>query len=81
MSTTDNNLHVPDDVLALLAAKADAEHKTVDQIAEETLRAGLKGKSWTELLAKGSEYGRKSGMSEDDVVNVVHESRNENRGR
>jgi hypothetical protein len=81
MSTTDNNLHVPDDVLALLAAKADAEHKTVDQIAEETLRAGLKGKSWMELLAKGSEYGRKSGISEDDVVNVVHESRNENRGR
>jgi hypothetical protein len=81
MSTTDNNLHVPDDVLALLAAKADAEHKTVDQIAEETLRAGLKGKSWTELLARGSEYGQKSGISEDDVVNVVHESRDEDRRR
>ena len=81
MSTTDNNLHVSDDVLALLAAKAEAEHKSVDQIAEETLREGLKEKSWQELLNYGLERGKASGYTEDQVPEVVHEWRKENRGR
>ena len=81
MSTTDNNLHVSDDVLALLAAKAEAEHKSVDQIAEETLREGLKEKSWQELLDYGLERGKASGYTEDQVPEVVHEWRKENRRR
>jgi hypothetical protein len=81
MSATDNNVHVSDDVLALLTAKAEAEHKTVDQIAEETLRNGLKEKSWQELLDYGLERGKASGYTEDQVPEVVREWRKENRGR
>jgi hypothetical protein len=67
--------------MALLAAKAEAENKTVDEIADDTLRDSLKEKSWQELLAKGSDYGRKSGIKEEDVVDVVHETRPKTNGR
>ena len=40
-----NNLHVPEDLLAVLAAKAAAEGRTVDDLAKDALRAGLLGHS------------------------------------
>lgn len=46
-----NNLHVPDDLLTELRDQAEAQRKTLDQIAEETLRAGFKERSWQDLLA------------------------------
>lgn len=39
--STQNNLHVPDELLAELQAKTAAEGKTVDELAEDALRKGL----------------------------------------
>ena len=75
------NLHVPEDLLAGLEAKAAAEGKTVQELAEETLRASLTEPSWDDLLAYGSENGRQSGYSEEDVPRLVKEFRHEQSDR
>jgi hypothetical protein len=76
-----NNLHVPEELLADLQAKALAEGKTVDELAEETLRQGLADRQWQDLLAYGRETGRASGYTEEDVPRVVKEWRREQRGQ
>jgi plasmid stability protein len=75
------NLCLPEDLLAGLEAKAAAEGKSVEQLAEEALRASLKVPSWEDLLAYGLENGRRSGYTEDDVPRLVKEFRREQRGR
>jgi plasmid stability protein len=76
-----NNLHVPEELLADLRAKALAEGKTVDELAEETLRQGLADRQWQDLLAYGRETGRASGYTEEDVPRVVKEWRREQRSQ
>jgi hypothetical protein len=66
---------VPEDVLAGLQARAEAEDKTVEELVEELLRAGVQRPSWEELLAHGQQRGRASGYTEDQVPDVVHEWR------
>lgn len=76
---TQNRIHVSDELLAQLQAKAAEEGKTVDELAEEALRNGLQGRSWQDLLAYGRERGQASGYTEDDVPNVVRENRRRSR--
>ena len=75
------NLHLSDDLLAELRAKAEAEGKSVDQVAEEALRKGLEERAWQDLLSYGLETGRKSGYTEEDVPRLIKEYRREQRGR
>lgn len=72
---TQNNVHIPDDLLAELAVKAAEEGKTVDQLAEEALRKGLEDRAWQDLIAYGHERGRSAGFTEDQAADVVHEWR------
>ena len=76
---TQNNLYVPNELLAELQAKAAAEGKTVDQLAAEALRRGLKEREWQDLLAYGRERGEASGYAEEDVPRLVREWRLERR--
>jgi len=76
-----NIIHIPDDLLSELQAKATAEGKSVDDLAAETLRKGLEERSWQELLEYGHERGRVSGYTEEDVPLVVKEWRREQRSR
>jgi len=76
---TQNNLHIPDELLARLQTKAQSEGRTVDEIAEETLRIGLEDRLWQELLTYGLDRGRASGYTEDDVSRVVRENRDRHR--
>ena len=75
------NLHVSDEPLAELRAKAEAAGKSVDELAEEALRQGLEGRDWQELLAYGRETGRASEYTEQDVPRLVKEWRREQRSR
>ena len=76
---TQNTIHVSDELLAQLQAKAAEEGKTVDELAEEALRKALQDHSWQELLAYGRERGQASGHSEEDVPNTVRENRRRHR--
>jgi hypothetical protein len=70
-----NNLHVPEDLLAELRATAQAEGKTVEELAEEALRQSLQERSWQDLLAYGLETGRASGYVEADVPVIIENRR------
>ena len=48
---TQNNLHLPEELLARLQIKAQSDGKTVDETAEETLWNGLEDGPWQELIA------------------------------
>ncbi len=68
-------IHVSDELHTELEAKALAEGKTVDQLAEEALRSGLDDRAWQDLLAYGREHGRASGHTEADVPRIIRENR------
>ena len=75
------NLHIPDDLLAELQAKAHTEGKSVEEMAEQAIREGLKERAWEDLLAYGRERGHASGVGETDVPAVVKQWCREQRGR
>ena len=68
---TQNSIHVSDELLAELRAKAQTAGKTVDELAEEALRRALEEPPWQDILAYGRERGQASGYTEDDVPQVV----------
>jgi predicted transcriptional regulator len=72
-----NSIHVSDELLAELQAKAAAEGKTVDELAEQALRKGLEDRAWQDLLEYGRENGQRSGYKESDVPDLVREWRRE----
>ena len=71
------NVHLSDELLAELRSKAQAEGKTVNEMAEEALRKGLEKQAWQDLLEYGGERGRTSGHTEEDVPRLVKEWRRE----
>lgn len=73
------HLHVPEDLLAELEAKAAASGKTVEELAAEALRASLRETSWEDLLAYGQERGRHAGFREEQAGDIVHEWRKDQR--
>jgi len=77
--STQNGIHISAEILGELRAKAAAEGKTVDELAEDALRKGLEERSWQDLIAYGRERGHASGYTEDDVVDVVRDNRLRNR--
>jgi predicted transcriptional regulator len=79
--STHNTIRVSDELLAELQTQAEAEGRTVDELAEEALRKGLEGHVWQDLLAYGRENGRHSGYQESDVPELVRDWRREQRSR
>jgi predicted transcriptional regulator len=79
--STQNTIHVSDELLADLQAKAASEGKTVDELAEEALRKGLEEHSWQDLLEYGRQTGRASGYTEGDVPEIVKNRRKINAQR
>lgn len=76
-----NNVHLSDELLAELQSKAQAEGKTVDELAEDALRKGLEKQEWRDLLDYGHERGRASGYREEEVPRLVKEWRREQHGK
>ena len=70
-----NSIQISGELLAELQAKAAAEGKTVEELAEETLRHGLDEHAWRDLLEYGRNTGRESGYTEADVPDLVRKRR------
>jgi hypothetical protein len=71
MATSGNNVRLPEDLLAELEAQAHSRGLTPDELAVETLRAGLRQQSWQAKAAGWQEYGKASGYTADDVPDVA----------
>jgi hypothetical protein len=76
--TSTKNIHVPDDLLTAMEAAARAQGKTVDQLAEKTLRDALEFES---LLAQGHSHARSRGFKPSEVSKKISEFRRETPGR
>lgn len=71
-----NNIHVPDELLAELQSKAAGEGKSVDELVAEALRLALEERSWQNLLEYGRQKGREHSFREEDAGEIVHNWRN-----
>ena len=78
---TQNNLHIPDDLLSAVNEAANAEGKTTDELAAHALQRYLAHRKLEELGKYGREQSRRRGYTEADVPRLIAESRRENRGR
>ncbi len=76
-----NNLHVPDDLLDAANEAAREDGRTTDELAAEALRRYLAHRKLEELSAYGGEQARRMGYTEADVPRLIEESRREQRGR
>jgi hypothetical protein len=78
---TQNNLHIPDDLLSAVNEAAGADGKTTDEIAADALRRYLAHRKLEELGKYGREQSLLLGYTEADVPRLIAESRRENRCR
>ena len=64
-----NNVHISDDLLSELRSKPAAEGKTVDELAEDSLRKHLAQQSLDRLKREGDR--RRAQMTEVEVEQAV----------
>ena len=74
---TQNSIHISDELLAELQSKAEAEGKTVDELAEEALRRLLDHRGLDALAARGRIHAQRAGRKPSDAVAAVREIRRE----
>lgn len=74
---TQNNLHIPDDLLAELQASATSAGTTADELAADAVRKLIEKRKWAEF----SERAEREGRPRIDPVHAVRDVRNAQRGR
>jgi len=79
--STDKNIKLPDDLLALLREQAENDGLSVDEAATEAIRMGLEEGRWRRLIARGRKLGRESGYTDEDVESIIQSFRDETRGK
>jgi hypothetical protein len=77
---TQNNVHIPDDLLSAVNEAATADGRTTDEITADALRRYLAHRQLEELGQCGLEQSRRLGYTEADVPRLIAESRREHRG-
>jgi hypothetical protein len=86
MATTDNNLHIPDDLLAQAEKLAASQGRTANDLAADALNRYLAHEWLNKIEHEGQERQRQVGLKTDEEVEAVveraiSEYRNEQRGR
>jgi putative PIN family toxin of toxin-antitoxin system len=83
---TQNNLYVPDDLLAQARRRAESQGRTADELAAEALQRYLAHEILNELSGGAEERRTQLGIGSDEEVEIyvdriIHEHRQEKRGR
>ena len=68
MATTDNNLHVPDDLMAQAERLAAGQGRTADELAADALKRYIAHEWLNKLDREGQERRRRLGMKSDEDV-------------
>jgi hypothetical protein len=84
MATTDNNLHVPNNLMAQAERLAARQGRTADELAADALNRYIAHEWLNKLDREGQERKRRLGMKsneevEREVDRAIAESRNEQR--
>lgn len=83
------NIALEPELLEQVDKLAQEEGKTADELANELLgplleirvQAEARDRRWQKLVDYGSAQAQKLGIKEEDVDRLIHEWRNEQRGR
>jgi hypothetical protein len=75
-----DNVHIPHDLPPAMNEAANAEGKSIDDLAADAVRRYLGRRKLEELCQYGREQSRRLGYTEADVLRLIAESRRENRG-
>ena len=82
MATTDNNVRVPEDLLAQMRAAAREKGKSADELVTDALKRYLANEWMNRLEREGQENRRQLGLkTDDDVERYVDKAITEQRGR
>ena len=73
-----NNVHIPDDLLSAMNAAAEAEGTTANNLLAEAARRYLEHKELENLAARGRGHAQRAGRRPSGAVRAVRELR---RGR
>jgi metal-responsive CopG/Arc/MetJ family transcriptional regulator len=71
------NISIPEPLLAEIRNAAAAEQRSVDEVLADAVERYLENRSWTNLLAYGSEKAKTLGINESDIDRLISESRSE----
>lgn len=78
MSSHANTVKLSPPVLAALQEAAKREHKSLEEMAGEAIMRGLSAErdtEWRDLIGFGHAKGKESGIREEDIPEVIHQSR------
>jgi len=73
-----NNVHIPDELLSAMSAAAQAEGKTADELLAEAASRYLAHKELDDLAARGRTHAARAGRTPANAVAAVRDIR---RGR
>ncbi len=73
----EKNIHLsmPPVLVAEMEAVAEAEGKTIDEIAENAVQRFLKERHWQQLVSYGKSQADRLGLKSGDVARLIGESR------
>jgi hypothetical protein len=77
---TQNNIHIPDEMLTAVTEIARAEGKTADELITETTQKMLRVRGLRSFVAENRRLAEQQGLAEEDVPRLVREYRREQRG-
>ena len=80
---TEKNLHasIPNALLTEAQKIADVQQITVDELVRDAMERRLRDIRRGKLYAYGEERARSLGIREEDVDDIIHQYREENRER
>ena len=70
-----------DDLLRQIEETARSQNRKPAEVLEDAVKQYLEEQSWWALVGKAEERNRASGRTEDDVPQLIAETRKENRER
>lgn len=75
-----NNVHIPDEILDAVTVIARSEGKTADELITETTQTMLRIRGLQSFVAENRRLAERQGLTEADVPRLVKAYRHEQRG-
>ena len=73
--TSQNNVHIPDELLSAMSAAAQAEGRTADELLAEAACRYLAHKDLDVLVARGRNHAARAGRTPAEAVAAVRDIR------
>lgn len=75
MAIADSSIRMPEGLMAEVQKRAEAEQRSPEELVQEAVERYLRQKRREKLYAYGEEQARKLGIQEEDVPDLVKQTR------